>query len=162
MGKELSQSDQITSRAGRVSVCIASPSLAVRTGLNALLTDIEGIDSINEVSSLGDFTEFSASTDILVVTTGSGTDADLREVMRASPAIAVLMLVEDEPGAIRGLSDRSGRAWGILSLESSAEELEAAIHALSAGLLVGLPWWVYQLCLIPCCSMLRFKERSSW
>lgn len=139
MGKELSQSEQITSRAGRVSVCVASPSLAVRTGLNALLTDIEGIDSINEVSSLGDFTEFSASTDILVVTTGSGTDADLREVMRASPALAVLMLIEDEPGAIRGLSDRSGRAWGILSLESSAEELEAAIHALSAGLVVGLP-----------------------
>jgi DNA-binding NarL/FixJ family response regulator len=139
MGKDHSQSERFDKRAGRLSVCVVSPSLALRAGLRALLTDIQGIDSINEASSLGDFTEISASTDILVVTAGAGTDAELREVLEASPSLAVLMLVEDEPAAVRVLSERSGRAWGILSLESSIEELEAAIHALSAGLLVGLP-----------------------
>ena len=139
MGKDLSQSGQFLSSAERVSICIASPSLAVRTGLRALLTGIEGVDAISEVSSLGEFTELSDITDILVVTTGSGTEADLREILQVSPALAVLLLVEDEPGVIKELSDGSGRAWGILSLESSAEEFEAAIYALSAGLLVGLP-----------------------
>ena len=139
MGKDQTQGNKHHGEAGPLSVCIASPSPAVRAGLRTLLLDIESVGSVNEVSSLGDFSEFIASTDILVVTGGSVSDADLREVMGASPALAVLLLVEDEAGALSSLSDRSGRAWGILSLESSAEELEAAIQALSAGLLVGSP-----------------------
>lgn len=139
MGKDQFQSNQHNGEESLLSVCIVSPSPAVRAGLRTLLLEIDIVDSVVEVNSLEDFVELTTSSDIVVVTSGSITDADLGEVMGASPALAVLMLVEDEPGALMGLSARSGRAWGILSLESSAEELEAAIQALSAGLLVGSP-----------------------
>lgn len=139
MGKDRIQNYQSNREDGSLSVCIVSSSPAVRAGLRTLLFEIDRVDSVNEVGSLSEFTEFTVSTDILVVDGGSVTDADLREAIQASPDLAVLMLVDDEPGALVNLSSRSGRAWGILSLESSAEELEAAIQALSAGLLVGSP-----------------------
>ena len=39
---------------------------------------------------------------------------------------------------------RSSRVWGILPTDSSAEELNAAIHALSQGLIVGAPHLLFE------------------
>jgi DNA-binding NarL/FixJ family response regulator len=44
--------------------------------------------------------------------------------------------LSDDPSNVRELK-RSARAWGLLPAEASPEELSAAIHALSQGLIVG-------------------------
>ena len=48
---------------------------------------------------------------------------------------ATLFLSDDQPN-VRALT-RSLRVWGILPTDASAEELTAAVHALSQGLIVG-------------------------
>ncbi len=49
---------------------------------------------------------------------------------------AATLLLSDDPLNVREMK-RFSRVWGILPTESSAEELTAAIHALSQGLIVG-------------------------
>ena len=49
---------------------------------------------------------------------------------------AATLLLSDEQLNVRELS-RSFQVWGILPTDASAEELTAAVHALSQGLIVG-------------------------
>ena len=120
-------------------VCVASPAPVLRAGLRAILINIEGVEEIYEVSTLEEFEPLASSTDILILTPGAGSSEDLRDFLESTPAISILIMVADdlEPALIP--PDLSGRAWGILPLEASVEELGAAIHALAAGLLVGMP-----------------------
>ena len=120
-------------------VCVAAPALVLRAGLRAILINIEGVDEVYEISSLEEFEPFASITDLLVLTPGAGASADLRDILVSAPAISILIMVADdlEPNLIP--PDLSGRAWGVLPLEASAEELGAAVHALAAGLLVGMP-----------------------
>lgn len=76
-------------------------------------------------------------------------DGSLKEDLEADVIItsaSAIPVVDDEPAGILFLSDdqvdvqkmkRLYRVWGILPTEASAEELIAAIHALSQGLIVG-------------------------
>ena len=120
-------------------VCVAAPAPVLRAGLRAVLINIDGIDEVYEISTLEEFESFASNTDLLILTPGAGSSEDLRDFLESSPAISILIMVADdlEPALIP--PDLSGRAWGILSLEASVEELGAAIHALAAGLLVGMP-----------------------
>jgi len=59
-----------------------------------------------------------------------------------SPSAAVLLL-SDDPLNVRDLR-HSSRAWGILPTDTSAEELSAAVHALSQGLIVGPPALLFE------------------
>jgi DNA-binding NarL/FixJ family response regulator len=49
---------------------------------------------------------------------------------------AAILLLSDEPLNVRDMM-RSSRAWGILPTDASVDELGAAVHALSQGLIVG-------------------------
>jgi DNA-binding NarL/FixJ family response regulator len=49
---------------------------------------------------------------------------------------AAILLLGNEPVNVRDLR-RTFRVWGVLPADSSAEELAAAVHALSQGLIVG-------------------------
>lgn len=120
-------------------VCVAAPAPVLRAGLRAILINIAGIDEVYEISTLEEFETFASITDLLVLTPGPGSSADLRDFLESAPAISILIMVADdlEPALIP--PDLSGRAWGVLPLEASAEELGVAIHALAAGLMVGMP-----------------------
>jgi DNA-binding NarL/FixJ family response regulator len=50
-----------------------------------------------------------------------------------------LLLVEDILPTGWDLHSLHGRAWGLLPLDSSVEELAAAVHAISQGMVVGAP-----------------------
>lgn len=106
-----------------VRVNVASP--AMRAGLNALLSSDEEIRVLDDDS-------LEAETEADVVVTS------------ASP----VLLEDSSSAAILFLSDgqfdgeemkRSARVWGVLRAEASAEELIAAVRALSQGLVVGSP-----------------------
>lgn len=122
-----------------IVVCVVAPTPALRAGLRAMLNNIQSIEVIYELSSLAEFDAYNASTEILVLAPGAGSNADIRDVLDASPALAVLMIVEKDPSSTEIAIDLSGRAWGILSLDATSEELETVFHALNAGLIVGTP-----------------------
>ncbi len=109
----------------RVLLELSSP--ALRAGLRALLSSDRTIKIIN------DSLDEDLAADVVITSAAhvSFTSRDLDSVSSA----AILYLSEN-PLNVREMT-RSARAWGILPPDSSAEELSAAVHALSQGLVVG-------------------------
>lgn len=106
---------------------VSSP--ALRAGLRALLASDETIDVVND--SLED-----SEADVVITSAShhslpSATNSELND----SSSAATLVLSDDHLN-IREMQ-RSYRVWGVLPTDASAEELTAAIHALSQGLIVG-------------------------
>ena len=122
-----------------IRVCVAAPAPVLRAGLRAVLNKINGIDEVYEISTLEEFEPFAVNTDLLVLTPGAGLGADLGDLLDSAPTISILIMVADYLESTFIPPDLAGRAWGILPLEASTEELGAAVHALAAGLLVGMP-----------------------
>ena len=104
----------------RVTLTALSP--AMRAGLGALLSADKAIKVVNE--SLEDDTEAD-----VVITSASAVNWD-----DLAPA-ATLFLSDDQVDVQK--MRRSNGVWGVLPMDASAEELTAAIHALSQGLIVG-------------------------
>jgi DNA-binding NarL/FixJ family response regulator len=109
----------------RVLLNVSSP--ALRAGLRALLSADNTIQIIND--SLDEESE----ADVVITSAShvSFSNHDLSDVSSAAT-----LLLSDDPLSVREMR-RFSRVWGILPTESSAEELTAAIHALSQGLIVG-------------------------
>ena len=109
----------------RVLLSVSSP--ALRAGLRALLTSDKTISILND--SLDEENEAD-----VVITSASPASFFHNEVDPASSA-ATLLLSDNQLNVpeMRRLS----RVWGILPTDASAEELTAAVHALSQGLIVG-------------------------
>jgi DNA-binding NarL/FixJ family response regulator len=124
----------------RVLLAVGSP--ALRAGLSALLSSDKAIKVLN--NSMQD----DSDADVIVTSAShaSFSDASTRlstsNVLDPLSAAAVLFL-SDGPPNIRDLR-RSARAWGILPADASAEELSAAVHALSQGLIVGTSQMLFQ------------------
>jgi DNA-binding NarL/FixJ family response regulator len=109
----------------RVLLNVSSP--ALRAGLRALLSSDKTIKVVND--SLDDDSEAD-----VVIASASHTSLSIDGVDPAS-STATLFLSDDKLN-VRALT-RSMRVWGVLPTDTSAEELTAAIHALSQGLIVG-------------------------
>jgi len=106
-----------------IRVLLLTSSPALRAGLFAFLSsddEIRIVDEINEAD---------------VIITSASFASFLGEETDASSSASILFLSND-PLNVREMT-RSNRAWGILPLDASAEELLASIHALSQGLIVG-------------------------
>ena len=102
----------------------------MRAGLRALLSSDRMIKVVND--SLDENSE----ADVVIASASHvHLDSGPRHELGDSPSAAILLL-SDDPVNVRGMM-RSAGAWGILPPESSAEELNAAVHALSQGLIVG-------------------------
>jgi DNA-binding NarL/FixJ family response regulator len=104
---------------------VSSP--ALRAGLRALLS------ADNTIKIINDALDEESEADV-VITSASHVSFSNREV--SDTASAATLLLSDDPLNVREMK-RFSRVWGILPTESSAEELTAAIHALSQGLIVG-------------------------
>jgi DNA-binding NarL/FixJ family response regulator len=122
-----------------LTVCVVTDSPALQTGLHSLLIRMESVEAVYDLGSLTEFDPYTSSTDILVLAPGFGSNSDLRDTLDASPAVGVLILVADELDQSRIIPAISGHTWGLLPLEASTEQIEAAIHAIAAGLTVGMP-----------------------
>lgn len=109
----------------RVLLNVSSP--ALRAGLRALLASDKTINVVND--SLEDDSE----ADVVIASAShasfSGREAD-------SPSSAATLLLSDDPPNV-GEMRRPFRVWGVLPADASSEELIAAVHALSQGLIVG-------------------------
>lgn len=109
----------------RVLLSVSSP--ALRAGLHALLSSDQTIKVVND--SLGE----AAEADVVIT---SASQASLPDNEVDSSSSAATLLLSDDPLNVREMR-RSFRVWGILSTDVSGDELIAAVHALSQGLIVG-------------------------
>ncbi len=109
----------------RVLLNVSSP--ALRAGLRALLSSDKAINVVND--SLDEETE----ADVVIASASRASFSD-NEV--DPPSSAATLLLGDDPLNVREMR-RSLRVWGVLPADVSAEELIAAVHALSQGLIVG-------------------------
>lgn len=110
-----------------IRVLLNVPSPALRAGLRALLALDKTIKVVND--SLDEDSEAD------VAVTSASHHSFSHDAVDAAPSIPTLFLSDDQPN-VRALR-RSLRVWGVLPTDASAEELTAAVHALSQGLLVG-------------------------
>jgi DNA-binding NarL/FixJ family response regulator len=114
----------------RILLSVSSP--ALRAGLRALLLSdgaIEVLDNSLEEEPKAD----------VVITSALGLDAlsSLGTNPETASSPAILFLSDDRIDVEE--MKRVNGGWGILPTDASAEELTAAIHALSQGLIVGTP-----------------------
>ena len=109
----------------RVLIDVSSP--ALRAGLRALLSSDRTLSVVND--SLADERE----ADVVIT---SASYASFSTNGRSDSPLAAILFLSDEPLDVREMK-RTSRAWGILPTDASPEELSAAVHALSQGLIVG-------------------------
>lgn len=122
-----------------IRVALVVPALAVRVGLRSLLSGSDELTVIAEATDLNELESLSPEADVVIITPASASRSDLAELLsRFDPRPAVL-LISEVPEDAQTLAGLSVRAWGILPLDTSAEELTAAVRALGEGLLVGAP-----------------------
>jgi len=112
---------------------IVAPSPALRAGLRALLSSDDEIKIIGEVDRWNTSIDEINEADVIIT---SASFASLLDDEMAASSSASILILSDEPLNAREMT-RSQSIWGILPMDASADELLAAIHALSQGLIVG-------------------------
>ena len=109
----------------RVLLNVSSP--ALRAGLRALLS------SDQTIKVMSDSLEEEQEADVVI--TSASHHSYLNNGADSNSGTATLFLSDDQLN-IREMT-RSLRVWGVLPTDASADELTAAVHALSQGLIVG-------------------------
>ena len=124
----------------RVLLNISSP--ALRAGLRALLSSDKTIRIVND--SLNEENE----ADVVIMSASPALFSNPPAMLHTnnglgdSPSAATLFLSDDQIN-IRELR-RSFGTWGVLPSDASAEELTAAVYALSQGLIVGTSTFLFE------------------
>lgn len=114
-----------------IRVTIVSPNHALRVGLREMLAGHPEISVIGESINLDNINE----TETEVVLFASVSSAFLLD---GKKDYAILFLTEDVE-SVRPLLNSKVRTWGLLSTETTEDELAAAIYAVGQGLWVGAP-----------------------
>ena len=118
----------------RVLLNVSSP--ALRAGLRALLSSDKTIKVVASPDSLDEQNEAD------VIITSASLASFFRDETDSALSAGILLLSDDQLNVQE--MRRLTRVWGILPTDSSAEELTAAIHALSQGLIVGTPTLLFE------------------
>lgn len=109
----------------RVVLNVSSP--ALRAGLRALLA------SDNTIKVVDDLLDEEMEADVVIA---SASHVSFSQNGGDPASAAPTLFLSDDALNVRDLR-RAFRVWGVLPAEASAEELTAAVHALSQGLIVG-------------------------
>ena len=135
-----------------IQVVIIASTPAAQAGLQAMLGMDRDVTVIDRVNSLAEAVQRSQEADAwlysasnheevaaLVTLAGLADKADLEENRPGEEPYPALLLMTDDPQAASRLASLPLRAWGVVPLDASSEDLSVALHALNAGLLVGAP-----------------------
>ena len=122
---------------GAIRVLIADDQRVVRDGLSMLVALIDGVEVVGTASDGAEAVQLAAAyrPDVIMMdlrmpgTDGISATADLRERLPAT-RVLVLTTYADEDAIVPAL--RAG-ARGYLTKDASAEQIEAAIHAVHAA-----------------------------
>ncbi len=127
-----------------IHVYAIAPSQAMRAGLRSLLSADASLEVMGEASSLSAIPVFSwreidVMVDASVEHNLAATLSELQAGLPGSEPLPALLLLGDEVQSSRAMADLPVRAWGVLPVDVSADELAAAVHALYEGLVVAAP-----------------------
>ena len=136
-----------------IRLALVSPNPALRLGLRGILEGAPGVSLLGEAGRLEELRPLDEA-EVLVL--ASVADDELRGL----PSEAAVLLLTARPGSVRLLAGSAGRAWGILPLEASAEEILAAVNALGEGLWVGAPTLLHDLWQRPAVIELAGQEAA--
>jgi DNA-binding NarL/FixJ family response regulator len=120
-----------------IRIALTIPGSALRAGLRSLLEAgpaFQVIHASPKPESLG-------KADVWVVTEAISQDEIRREIITAQAGLALLVLGDGDHSA-QDYASLPVRAWGVLPVDATVEEMIAAIQALHAGLIVVYPDWV--------------------
>jgi DNA-binding NarL/FixJ family response regulator len=124
---------------GPIRTLVIASSLALRAGLRALLENGTDVEVAAESAALGNPEALPAEVDVLVAAGSVPASTQLEETLKRFVGLPGLVLMTDDPASARFLRRLPLRAWGILPMDASAEELVAAVRAVHEGLIVCPP-----------------------
>lgn len=119
-----------------IRLVLTIPGVALRAGLRALLEANPAL----EVIYAGARAERLEEADVWVVTDGLAPEEIHRELLGGQGELGLLVLGDRLEG--QTYQHLPVRAWGVLPVDATMEELTAAIQAVQAGLVVLYPDWV--------------------
>ncbi len=127
-----------------IHAVVISPVLAVRAGVRALLYPAPQhgdppIEVIAEAASLEEVDPLPEETDLLVLADDSFSTAALRQLLLPLEGQVALLVLAGDREVIRKVPGLPLRTWGVLALDSTEEELYAAVQALDQGMVVASP-----------------------
>jgi DNA-binding NarL/FixJ family response regulator len=127
-------------------LAIVASAIALRAGLRAILNPVAGSGSqpelpevVFEASSLNEFAALAPPVDVLLISADAILRTDLQQVLPEEPGRLAVLVIADHQQAARQLVGLPLHGWGVLPVETSAEELQAAVLAVYEGLIVGTP-----------------------
>lgn len=133
-------------------LAVVSPIQAVRSGLRVMLSDRSETQlahlRISEAATLQECAAWLSELDLVILAGLQFSSAGLAALLSPEGRLALLLLTDD-PQSAAGLSGLDLRAWGLLPLESTAAELNAAVNALLEGLLVVSPIFAQHAARLP-------------
>ncbi len=124
-----------------IKVAIVSPNAALRIGLRELLGRQADIKVVGEAIDLESVHEI--ETEVLVLASVSSA-----RLLERKFTCAILFLTDDVE-SVRSVLNSNARAWGLLPLDATEDELAAAVHAVGEGLWVGAPGLVGEMIRFP-------------
>jgi DNA-binding NarL/FixJ family response regulator len=119
---------------------VIAPNLALRAGIRALLggaEDVSQFEVVYEAASMAEYIQAAPPVEVMVIAAEAASDADLEYWLPGDDVRLAVLLLSDDIDQAQGLLDLPLRGWGILPLDSSVEELRAALQAVHEGLVVG-------------------------
>ena len=122
-----------------IRVAILAQTHAMRLGLRQLLAQDEQVEVAADAGSPARLSDWNI--DVLIESIDHQEEGlrsfEVESLLRDSGAYPAILLLCDDPGAVQEYARIPFRAIGILSQDASAEEMSAAVRALSEGLSVG-------------------------
>ncbi|MCI0521942.1 MAG: response regulator transcription factor [Chloroflexi bacterium] len=122
-----------------IRLALISRSMTYRAGLRALLQEDGAVEVRAEAASHDELPPWGIALDAWVVAGGLAALDGLQDVLPREESLPALLLLSDDAGAAARMAAFAPRAWGVLPLEATAEEITAAIHALAQGLVALTP-----------------------
>ena len=137
-----------------MQIGVIAPNQALRAGIRALLgtgsslsaaqrasdagaLSADAFQVIYEAASAAEFLQAAPPVDLLVIVADTLGEFGLQRSLPGDEGRLAILLLSDDPGQALALAELPLRGWGILPLDTSADELQAALSAVEQGLVVG-------------------------
>lgn len=123
-----------------MQIGVIAPNMALRAGIRALLSgagSLSQFEVVYEAASITEYAQAAPPVEVLVIAADASSEANLGFWLPGEDVRLAVLLLSDNVEQAHALLDLPLRGWGILPLDSSAEELQAALQAIQEGLVVG-------------------------
>jgi DNA-binding NarL/FixJ family response regulator len=123
-----------------MQIGVIAPNMALRAGIRALLGGASGaspFEVVYEAASIAEFAQAASPVEVLVIAVDASSDGNLDYWLPGDDVRLAVLLLSDDVGQAQALLNMPLRGWGVLPLDTSAEELQAALQAVHEGLVVG-------------------------